>query len=78
MYTDIHIAALLSTIAEQRARITKLEGDLDLSEKEANRNWRWWQEEEAKVKELTGRLALAANCKDFDTIVNGKTSEKPE
>ena len=56
MYTPEHIAALLEIIAEQRNRITELTAKVDEAEKEAARNWRWYQEEETKAKELAEKL----------------------
>ena len=49
MYSPEHIASLLSIIAEQRSRITKLENDLAESQRAAERNWRWFTESEAKL-----------------------------
>ena len=56
MYTAEHIAALLSVVADQRKEINSLRDQLDIAEKEAARNWRWYQEEETKAKELAEKL----------------------
>ncbi len=58
MYTEQHVVALLAIISEQRTRITDLEADLDAAKKTADRNWRWYLEEEEKAKKLSGELAL--------------------
>lgn len=63
MYTPEHIAALLSVIAEQRKEIESLRGQLDSAMKEAERNWRWYQEEEAEVKKLKGQTTHASDAK---------------
>lgn len=56
MYTDEHIASLLAIIAEQRTRITKLEADLTEAKRVADRNFRWFSEEEEKSKALAEKL----------------------
>lgn len=56
MYTAEHIAALISIITEQRERITKIEAELAESKEIAERNWRWYSEEEKKSHSLAEQL----------------------
>lgn len=56
MYTQEHIAALLSVVFEQRAQITELKEQLSEKTKDADRHWRWYTEENEKVKALESAL----------------------
>ena len=54
MHNPTEVLALI--IAEKQEEINKLKAALKDSEATEARNWRWYQEEEAKVNELTKKV----------------------
>ena len=64
MSNPAHTAMLLDIIAEQRTRIANLETELEDAKNKADRNWRWYLEEEEKVKKLSGELVVITAAAD--------------
>lgn len=56
MYTQDHVVALLSILAEQRKHIETLREELEAETANARRYRVWWQEEEEKNKAFAEQL----------------------